>query len=159
MRWHYRDAALLWLFPPAYLLHLAEELWGGPGLLQWFAAIAGRPLPRLAFAIINAAGFALLVTGIRMAVRREAAGWIAIAIATVATMNALLHVAGSVMTGQYSPGLITGVVLYLPLGQLLLSRAWSQVEQSRFTHGVVAGVAIHIVVIVAAAASAAWGQR
>lgn len=156
MRWQYRDAALLWLFPPAYLLHLTEELWGGPGLPQWFATIIGRPLPRPAFAIINAVAFALLIAGIRMAVRREAAGWIAIAIATVVTLNALLHIAGTVVTGRYSPGMITGVVLYLPLGHLLLIRAWSQVERSRFTRGITAGVAIHVVVIVVAAVSAAW---
>jgi hypothetical protein len=29
VRWHYRDAGLLWLFVPAYLVHLAEEWFAG----------------------------------------------------------------------------------------------------------------------------------
>ena len=156
MRWHYRDAALLWLFPPAYLAHLAEEWWGGPGFPAWFAAIAGRPLPRPAFLAINAVAFAALIAGVRAASRRESAGWMAIAIGTVVSLNALLHVAGSVLTGSYSPGLITGVVLYLPLGQLLLVRALLQVESSRFSTGVAAGVAVHVAVILTAATAAAW---
>ena len=154
MRWHYRDAALVWLFPAAYLAHLAEELWGGEGFPAWLARIVGRPLPVSAFLVINAVAFALLIVGTIAAVRREGYGWIAIAIATVVSINGLLHLAGSVITGSYSPGLITGVVLYLPLGQLLLIRALHQVEPARFTRAVLAGVAIHAVVVVVAAAAA-----
>lgn len=154
MRWHYRDAALLWLFPPAYLAHLAEELLAGPGFPAWVAHIAGRPLPLTAFVAINAVAFTLLIAGTMAAIRDERYGWIAVAVATVLSVNALLHAAGSVMTGTYSPGLITGIVLYLPIGQLLLLRALHQIEPPRFTRGVLAGLAIHTLVIVVAAASA-----
>jgi hypothetical protein len=151
MRWHYRDAALVWLFTPAYLLHLAEELWAGEGFPVWFARIVGRPLPLNAFLAINALAFVVLVAGTLAAVRRESEGWIAVAVATVVSINALLHLTGSVVTRSYSPGLITGIVLYLPLGQLLLIRALHQVEPPRFTRGVLAGVGIHAAVMIAAA--------
>ena len=151
MRWHYRDAALLWLIPPAYMAHLAEEWWGGPGFPAWVALVAGRPLPPGAFLGINAVALVFLLVGLRAASRRESAGWIAIAVATVLSLNAVLHLAGSVLTRTYSPGLITGIVLYLPLGQLLLIRALHQVEPARFIRGVAAGLAIHGVVIVSAA--------
>ena len=154
MRWHYRDAALLWLFPPAYAAHLAEEVWAGPGFPAWFAHVAGAALPLQAFAAINAIGFAAMVAGTAMAVRREQHGWMAVAIATLVTINALLHVAGSMMTGTYSPGLITGIVLYLPLGQLLLIRALHQVDPARLSKGMAAGAAIHAVVTLVAAVSA-----
>ena len=150
MRWHYRDAALLRLFPPAYLAHLAEEFWAGPGFPAWFAHVAGQPLPATAFVAINTIGFVLMIAGVAEAIRHEQAGWIAVAVATVVTLNALLHVLASVLTGTYAPGLITGVVLYLPLGQLLLIRALHQVEPARFTRGILAGVAIHTIVSVAA---------
>ena len=151
MRWHYRDAALLWLFSAAYVAHVAEEFWAGPGFPAWFAQIIGRPLPVAAFVSINAVAFALLIAAIIAAIRREDAGWMAVAIATVVTVNGLLHAAGTVVTRTYSPGLITGVVLYLPLGQLLLIRALHQMDPARFSRGVVAGVATHAVVIVVAA--------
>ena len=154
MRWHYRDEALVWLFTPAYAAHLAEEFWGGPGFPAWFARVAGAPLPVSAFAAINAVAFILLLVGSAIAVRREQQGWIVIAIATVVTVNALLHVVGSVVTGSYSPGLLTGIVFYLPLGQLVLIRALHQVNRAQFTKGVVAGVVIHGLVSVIAAAAA-----
>jgi Protein of unknown function with HXXEE motif len=156
MRWHYRDGPLLWVFPPAYLAHLAEEVWAGPGFPEWFALVAGRPLPRGAFAAINLIAFAVLLAGIRAAIHRESAGWIAIAIASVVSLNALLHIAGSVLTGTYSPGLITGVVLYLPAGQLLLIRGLHQVEPPRFIRGVMAGIAIQIAVVIAAMLISRW---
>lgn len=157
MRWHYRDAALLWLFPPAYLAHLAEEFWADPGLPAWFAVIFGRPLPIAAFVGINVVAFSLMIAGIRLAIRREESGWAAVAVATALALNGLLHLAGSVMTASYSPGLITGVVLYLPLGQLLLVRAAHQVEFTRFTRGVLAGIGVHTAVTVVAAALARGG--
>ena len=154
MRWHYRDGALLWLFPAAYVAHLAEELWAGPGFPAWFEHVAGRPLPLRAFVAINAVALTAMVAGTAVAVRREQNGWIAVAIATIVATNALLHVAGSVLTGTYSPGLITGIVLYLPLGQLLMIRALHQVEPRRFTTGVAAGVAIHAIVSLVATGAA-----
>ena len=144
MRWHYRDAALLWLFVPAYLAHLAEEVFAG--FPEWIRLIVGRPLPMTAFIAINAVALVLLVIGIRIAIRRESAGWMAVAIAAVVALNALLHLFGSLVTGTYSPGLITGIVVYVPLGLLTLLRAWHQQASPEFARGVLAGVAIHAVV-------------
>jgi Protein of unknown function with HXXEE motif len=71
----------------------------------------------------------------------------------VLLVNGVVHVAGSILTGTYSPGLITGVVLYLPLGQLALIRAWHQAPPRMFLHGVLAGLAAHAVVTATAVAS------
>ncbi len=71
----------------------------------------------------------------------------AIAIATVLLVNGLAHIAGTLVTRTYSPGLVTGVVLYLPIAPLVLFRARSQ---AAFGRGVAAGVALHGVVMVLA---------
>ena len=152
MRWRYDDPPLVWLFVAAYAVHLLEEFFGGfPG---WLALVAGRPLPVRDFLIINAIGFGAMSAAARLSTTRESLGWLAIAIATVAAVNGLLHLFGSLLTGTYSPGLITGVVLYLPLGQLALLRAWHQAPASFFQRGVAAGLAAHGVVILAALGSA-----
>jgi hypothetical protein len=155
MRWHYRDPLLLWLFVPAYLAHLAEEWWAGPGFPAWIAAFAGRPLPGAAFIAINATALVLLVAGIRAATRRESAGWIAVAIATVVSLNAVLHLLGSLAAGSYSPGMVTGIVIYVPLGLLTLLRASHQQSPPAFARGALAGIVIHAVVILAALAATA----
>ena len=152
MRWHYRDPALVWLFVGAYAAHLVEEFFGG--FLEWFGLVAGRPLPQTAFIAINAIALVAMIAAARAATRRESLGWLAIAIATVLLVNGTAHLLGSLAFGSYSPGLITGVVLYLPLGQLALIRAWHQTEPSFFWRGVGAGLVAHaIVVVVALAAS------
>lgn len=144
MRWQYRDPALVWLFVPAYVAHLAEEYFGG--FPEWFAWIAGKPLPRGAFLLINAVALLAMIAAVRSATRRDEHGWMAIAIATVLLVNGVAHAGASVFTGTYSPGLVTGVVFYLPLGHLALIRAWHQAPPGVFLQGVLAGLAAHAVV-------------
>ncbi|HXW08142.1 MAG TPA: HXXEE domain-containing protein [Vicinamibacterales bacterium] len=148
MRWHYRDPPLVWLLVWSYAAHLAEEYLGG--FPAWFVTIAGRPLPIGVFVAINAVAFVGMVLAARAAIRSEMLGWLAITIATVLLVNGLAHLVASLATGSYSPGLITGVVLYLPIAQLVLLRAWHQVPGAFFWQGVGAGVAVHGLVVVAA---------
>ena len=150
-RWHYRDAGLLWLFLPAYLIHLAEEWFAG--FPRWVAIVAGRPVPDEAFLIINGIAIMLLIVGIRSAARAEESGWIAVAIAAIALFNTVFHVSGSILTATYSPGLISAAVLYVPLGSLVMVRALGQAPHATVARGVGAGVILHAVVFVLAFAT------
>ena len=155
MRWHYRDAGLLWLFVPAYVVHVAEEWFGG--FPQWIAMIAGRPLAAAAFFIVNGIALALAVAGIRAAVRSDRYGWIAVAVATIALVNTLAHAAGAALTRSYSPGLISAVVLYVPLGTLAMIRAVDQAPRVQLGRGIAAGLIIHAFVFVVAFTLARFG--
>jgi hypothetical protein len=148
MRWRYDDPPLVWLFVAAFALHIVEEHVGG--FAEWFAAVAGRPLPRADFLIINLIALALMAIAARVSTRRPPFGWLAIGIATVALINGLAHLLASLAWASYAPGLITGVLLYLPLAQLALIRAWQQVPRPFFWRGVVAGAVAHVVVTVTA---------
>jgi hypothetical protein len=152
VRWHYRDPALVWLFVAAYVAHLLEEFFGG--FPEWFGVVLGRPLPIPAFLLINGVALVAMILAVRAATRRESLGWLAIAVATVLLVNGVLHLLASLAWGQYSPGLITGVVVYVPLGLLALLRAWHQVPEPFFWRGVAAGLAAHAIVIVVAASAA-----
>lgn len=150
MRWHYRDPPLVWLLVGAYVSHVLEEYLAG--FPRWVAVIAGRPMPTEVFIGINAVAFVGMVLAARAAIRNETLGWLAVAIATVLLVNALAHLGASLLTASYSPGLFTGVVLYMPIAQLLLLRAWHQAPEALFWQGVGAGLAAHIVVTTAALA-------
>jgi hypothetical protein len=141
MRWHYRDPLLVWLFVPAYAAHLLEEWFGG--FPEWLSLVTGAPLPRDVFLIINAVAMIAIVWAIHAALRRESLGWLAIAIAAVLFVNGLVHLLGSILTGTYSPGLFTGVLLYVPLGQLALMRAWTQAPKGFFQRGVLTAIGAH----------------
>ena len=155
MRWDYRDAGLLWLFVPAYGVHLVEEWFAG--FPAWLATVVGRPLPATAFLTINAVAMVLAVLGIRAAVRAERYGWIAIAIATVFLINTASHLAGSLVTRTYSPGLLSAVILYVPLALVVLVRAVDQASRKQVLQGVVAGALIHGAVFIAAYAATNLG--
>jgi hypothetical protein len=144
MRWHYRDPQLVWLLVLSYLLHVIEEWLGN--FPEWLARIDGDGVSRQAFVVINAIALVVMIAGARAAIRREAYGWIAIGIGTLLLVNAVAHLLGTLYTGVYSPGLITGIVLYLPLGQLTLLRAWSQAHDGLFAAGVAAGLAVQAAV-------------
>ena len=148
MRWHYRDPALVWLLPLAYALHILEEWFAG--FPEWVALVVGSPLPRTTFVVINAIAMMAMIAAIRSSTARETNGWMAIASATILFVNAFAHAIGSVVTRSYSPGLISGVVLYLPIAGLLLLRAASQAQPGAFARGIAIGVALHAAVFVVA---------
>jgi hypothetical protein len=151
VRWQYRDAGLLWLFVPAFAIHVAEEWFGGFTL--WTAQIAGRPIPEPAFVVINAIAFALLVVAVISAVRSAHRGWLAVTIATILLVNTIAHAAGAAITASYAPGLISAVVLYVPLGLLTMIRAFDQAPRRQVTRGIVSGLLIHGLVLVVALTS------
>jgi uncharacterized protein with HXXEE motif len=157
VRWHYRDAGLLWLFVGAYAVHLAEEWFAG--FPAWIGTVVGAPLPPAGFLAINGAAIVLAIVGVRAAVARESAGWIAIALATIALVNTAAHLAGSLLTRTYSPGLVSAVVLYVPLGSLTMIRAAEQADGSLMRRGVAAGLLLHALVFVLAYASTRLGAR
>jgi hypothetical protein len=138
----------VWLFVAAFAAHILEE-WVG-GFTEWFAVLAGRPLPRSDFLVINLVALGLMAVAARLSTRRPSLGWLAIGIATVVLINGLAHLLASLAWGTYAPGLITSVVLYLPLSQLVLIRAWEQVPRPFFWRGVIAGAGAHAVVVLVA---------
>jgi Protein of unknown function with HXXEE motif len=152
VRWHYRDAGLLWLFVPAYVVHMAEEWFAGSP--AWIGLIIGDPLLAMAYVLINGIALVLLVVGIRAATGAERYGWIAVAIATIALVNTAAHAAGAVLARSYSPGLISGVVLYVPLGALAMIRAADQAPPGQVRRGIAVGLAIHSAVFAVALLSA-----
>jgi hypothetical protein len=152
MRWEYRDGSLLWLFVPAYIIHVAEEWFAG--FAAWVAQFAGRPVPGDAFFAINGIALLLLIAAVRASTRNQSNGWMAIAIATIALVNTMSHAAGAVFTQSYSPGLVSAVILYVPLGTLTMIRAWDQAPATQLTRGIVAGMSLHALVFIVAFASA-----
>jgi hypothetical protein len=156
MRWHYRDGGLLWPFVPALAIHVAEEWFAG--FTTWVVQLTGRSMPDAAFIGINAVAMALLVLAINAATGDESKGWLAITIATVFLINTVSHVAGSLLTRSYSPGLFSAVVLYVPLGSLTMIRAADQASRATLTRGVITAALIHALVFAVAFAATRYSS-
>jgi hypothetical protein len=145
-RWKFNDPVLLSLFPATYVLHLAEE-WFSPASIVHWTTHAERPLDAAYFIGANVVGLILTLIGIRLAQRSARFHWIVPALAAAVLLNTAGHLAGSFSTGGYSAGLITAIILWIPLGLLTLMRVWDQASSRTLAAGLVIGVLIELVVV------------
>ena len=136
--------AWVWLFPATYLVHIAEEYFGG--FPSFAAGFTGFPVTNAAFLIANAIFWFLMVGAAAWAVRFESRAQLVVVLATIVTVNAVLHGAGALLTCRYSPGLISGALLWLPLGVLSLVRGTRVLVPSAFRTAVALAVGIHVLV-------------
>lgn len=144
------------LFPVTYLVHIAEEYWGG--FTGRMSDLTGLAFPEVAFLAANAV-FWLLMTAVAVwIIRRPSHAALAVALATIVTINATLHLGVTLATLSYSPGLVSGMLLWLPLGVSTLVRGHRTLSRRSFRAGLLAGVIAHVLVpIVGVTFAAALG--
>lgn len=135
------------LLPAAYLIHLAEEWWGGVGFAAWTANALGRPVSETRFLVINGIALPILTVCTLIAVRSRSFRWFVISFGTLVLVNGILHLLGSLVTASYSPGVVSGSLVYLPLGALALRDGRTD---EGFGRAVALGIALHVVVAVIA---------
>jgi uncharacterized iron-regulated membrane protein len=63
-------------------------------------------------------------------------------------INGVLHLLGTLASRSYSPGLVSGLLVWIPLGVFTLQRARHSVKPKIFWRGLAVGVVIHAFVIV-----------
>lgn len=133
-----------WLFPLTYAAHIAEEY--GGGFYLWLSRVAGVPLSRADFIALNAVAFVVMTAVVIAAVWRPETRWLMAALGTVVLVNGSVHVIASAATRTYSPGVVTGVLLWIPLGAFTLRRAAGDLSRRRLIAGIVVGLAMHAIV-------------
>ncbi|HEY8258235.1 MAG TPA: HXXEE domain-containing protein [Gemmatimonadales bacterium] len=109
---------LLWAPFVAAVLHISEEfVWPG-GFLAWYRSYR----PAIAASITN--GYAVFINALLLAgclaaafdgrTQQGAALWLTMV--GILLSNVVFHVLAVLRTGRYAPGVVTAVLLYLPLG-------------------------------------------
>ena len=144
-----RSGAGVWtlLFPLTYALHVGEEYWGGESFWRWMSRVSGASLSEAEFVAINAVGLVVVtVVAVAAASSARAAGFAVPALGTIVAVNGSLHLVASLLTGSYSPGVVSGLLLWLPLGVHALRRAWREQASAGFATGVLVGLAAHAAV-------------
>jgi hypothetical protein len=61
-------------------------------------------------------------------------------------VNGLVHIAASLFTASYSPGTISGAVIYIPIGVLIFKKIFPPLTGQERTIAAAAGIIIHIVI-------------
>lgn len=145
-----RSAGRLWplLLPAAYGLHLAEEWLGGfPG---WASEHLAPGLTDQRFIVINAVAWPAMLVASIAAIRAPSLRWLIAGLSTILLVNGVLHLGSSAVTGTYAPGVITGTLIYIPLGGWALRRAAREAPAAKTRVGIALGLAAHAVVILVA---------
>ena len=118
---HISFAQALALFPVAVLLHIFEE-W--PGFPRWARRFASARYSDREYimthtlAVIFAIGAVTLVRAFPTPL--IVFGFFAMVFGPGVFCNAWFHASATVLSGTYCPGLVTGIVVYLPLSVLLV---------------------------------------
>jgi hypothetical protein len=135
----------VWLFPITYLLHILEEALAGERFHFWVRQITGRTMSSRTFYWLNALFLALMVVAVAL-VRSRQAAWLIPAMGFCVSLNGFGHLAGALVSRSYSPGLGTGVLLWIPLGivSVLGSAVW--LTPGGWLRGLAAGVSVSLLV-------------
>ena len=135
-----------WLFPATSLVHFADELFAAGGFYTWVARIGGARISMTRFA--SASLFALVsITVASWAVRKGRYDWLLFTLAATIFTNALSHAVSSLATHSYSPGTISGLILWLPLGGVILYHGGAQKRRAVWYFGLFLGTVVNFGVL------------
>ncbi|HVS80999.1 MAG TPA: HXXEE domain-containing protein [Pyrinomonadaceae bacterium] len=133
----------LWLFLLVYPLHIIEEIRG-------VGAFRGINLSLKQFFILSGAACLLMVIGILLAQKFRFPQLLEIVFGTVFLLNGLSHIINSVVIRGYDAGLITGTLIFIPLGVTSLVRLRNSMRRLRYLAGVALGLAAQGIITVLA---------
>ena len=133
----------IWLFPITYLIHMIEEYYGGEGFYQWISRLTGAHFTSHDFVVLNAIAWFVMVGVMALAAAFPSCRFLLVAFGGVVLLNALLHMSLSVWTRSYSPGAISGLLCWMPLGIYTLRRTWHELPHATFRCGIAVSLCLH----------------
>lgn len=151
--WHRRQSLepiLAWLFPLTYLIHLTEEYLAGVALATSPSKIHGADLTPAQFLILNGAALLLMTAGMFISRRLNFRTWLMTCLGMVVLVNGLFHVAEGLRIAGYHPGLISGLLIWMPLGIITLIRLKKRVRPDKYWAALATGVIINVIVLAVA---------
>ena len=138
-----------WLFPITYLVHIAEEYWGD--FPAWITRFWGVESSLSNFLSWNGGALVMMTVGVLLVLWTKSYRWLLVSFGTVVLINGVAHTLASLLTLSYSPGLVSGLLFYVPLGVMTFKRARrASVNRRTLRAGVIVGVLMHVVVVVLA---------
>ena len=129
---------LVLIAPFVFILHVFEE---APGFVAWFNSLVPRGISQNLFLTVNAVALTVTVLiAILVAVSPDRASGLVLAawVGFLMLANGVFHLVGTIAHARYCPGVVTGTLLYLPYGVLLLRKI---VHDLKWNPGVVLGTA------------------
>lgn len=139
---------IAWLIPVAYLFHLADEYF--TRFPDWFSQLFKVDLSLNNFIIINSIGFTATVLIAVLYSFNKINSFVIAGLGTLFFVNGVVHIVATVFTFSYSPGTITGLLFYLPLGYLVYKNIFPLLPGQQRGLSVVVGISVQIIVAIVA---------
>jgi hypothetical protein len=137
-----------WLFPLTYLIHIAEEYWGGEGYPAYILRVRGVHLSTTRFLVAQTLGIVLMAAAVMLARRFNFPHMMVIIMASIVLVNGLTHTVTSLSNGGYDPGVLSSVVIWIPLAIFSLIRFKQDVSRKRYFIGIAIGLGVNVLVFV-----------
>jgi hypothetical protein len=134
----------IFLFPATYAAHIAEEFFGG--FVARFSQVSGLAVSDQAFLAANGFFFGAMCALVIWALQRPSRALAIVMLATIVLVNTTIHAVDAIVSASYSPGIITGLTLWLPLGAWTLLRASRMLPARSVRRGVILGLVAHLLV-------------
>jgi uncharacterized membrane protein len=134
----------LWLFPLTYFVHAIEEVAG-------LGAPHGINVSLTVFLILSTIAWLLMVCGIALAQRLGFPQFMAVCLGATVFLNGLSHLVNSVIYLRYDAGVISGTLVFIPLGLATLIGLRNSMRRQRYFTGVLVGIVIQAVALIIAA--------
>jgi hypothetical protein len=138
---------MAWLIPIVILIHQLEEFFGG--FPAWYSNLLNADLSDGDFIVINAIGL-FLFTIIALSYLLNQNNFILVALGTLIFVNGMIHLLLSIFTLSYSPGTISGVVLFIPLGIMIYRKILPRLPVSERIIAIATGILVLLAVSIIA---------
>jgi len=92
----------------------------------------------------------MMCVGVWLVLKTKSYRWLLVSFGTVVLINGIVHAVASVLTKSYSPGLVSGLLLFIPLGTITLVHGRERVNRRTFRAGLIVGVLMHLFVVLLA---------
>jgi len=136
----------VWLFPATYLIHIVEEYYGGEGFYRWFSQLAGIRFGAHDFLVLNAVAWCVMFVAIGLVAVFPTYRFLLVTFAGVVLLNSLLHLSLSIWTHSYSPGAVSGLLCWIPLGIYTLRQEWPGMPHSTFGLSILLSIGLHALI-------------
>ena len=133
--------ASVWMIA-AYLIHLGEEWF--MGFPEWSRVIRGAGVSSEEFIAINSVALILFLILAAITRRRPGMAWFPATLATIFSLNGVLHALATLRYDVYSPGTVTGMLISFPLGLLVLHELRGRLSPAAFSGCLALGVLVHV---------------
>jgi hypothetical protein len=135
-----------WIFPLTYMVHIAEEYWGGEGYSAYIFRIRGVHMSSARFLAAQSIGFFLVTLAVVLARQLSFPQTMLLILGTIVLINGVTHSYTSITTHSYGPGLYSSVFLWLPLGAITLLLFRPAVSTKRYWLCIGIGALVNVLI-------------